>query len=132
MDVKREQAPLGANDIQAIEPLGLRRRPFCASTLSSGMPTQIGHEYIERVRVSPAARRVRASSHNTTIRFASKKMGRVVECESTIELAFALECEYSSAISEFFSQPRRPPALSSGVVQSPGFTVTALLASCFA
>lgn len=66
---------------------------------------QIGLQYAARVAQAPPSRRVQAGPAHKTTRFASAKMGRVIQCESDLELAFVLNAEYVEPISRFYDQP---------------------------
>lgn len=49
-----------------------------------------GIAYVREVVVSPPARKVQSGRGNVTVRFASRKMGMTIQCEShTVELVFA-------------------------------------------
>lgn len=63
--------------------------------------TPAGLAYLSNVRFSGPSRRVRGGGGNVTVRFPSKKMDRVVECEShRVELSFVYSLERDPAVLE--------------------------------
>lgn len=70
-----------------------------------------GREYIEHVRSSEPARLVGSGrTRNTPERFASQRMGRVIQAESaTVEGALVRMCEYDYEILEYWDQPKAVP-----------------------
>lgn len=71
--------------------------------------SQAARDYIETTRNSDPSRLVGTNArHNVCGRFASRKMGAAIQTESrTAEFVFAVECEYSPHVLEFWDQP--PP-----------------------
>lgn len=62
---------------------------------------------LHRVRSSPPARRVRSAAGNVSVRYPSRKMGRVIQAEShRVELAGIHEMEHDPATLEYFDQPQ--------------------------
>jgi len=71
--------------------------------------TLAGRQYVDFVRTNPPDRAVTANAvRNCTVRFASRRMGRVIQAESrTIEAAYAIEREFDLEDTvEFWDQPR--------------------------
>ncbi len=68
-----------------------------------------GREYVRRAFLEGPSRRVQAGRGNSCSRFPSRKMGRVIQAESLIELAAVLDAEHDSAIEGLFDQPGRIP-----------------------
>ncbi len=65
-----------------------------------------GREFVRKALTGPPVRRVRSSGGNVVARFASHKMGRVIQAESrTLELAFVEYCEYTSEVVLYLCQP---------------------------
>jgi len=63
---------------------------------------------INRIRNSPPVRRVKSSGGNVTVRYASHKMGMVIQAESyKNELAAVYEFEHDDDVLEFYDQPSR-------------------------
>lgn len=93
--------------------------------------TPAGLAYLSNVRFSGPSRRVRGGGGNVTVRFPSKKMDRVVECEShRVELSFVYSLERDPAVLEYYPQP--PPITlrwtastgrETGIVHTPDFIV---------
>lgn len=66
----------------------------------------IGRKAVAAVRTSDPARRVGGGTHNVTTRFASKKMGCVIQAESHKgELPFLYAWEHNPDTHEFYDQP---------------------------
>ena len=64
-----------------------------------------GRRLIQQVREGQPVRRVHGGGGNTTIRFPSRKMGRVIQAESrTVELPFLVHSEYDPAVFEIWDQ----------------------------
>lgn len=74
--------------------------------LSSLNLTSAGIDYVMRVRASPPARSVQANVFlNSPVRYASQKMGCVIELESwTVERPVALELEFDKSVLEYWNQ----------------------------
>ncbi len=71
----------------------------------------LGRDYIEHVRSREPARLVGSGrTRNTPERFASQRMGRVIQAESaTVEGALVRMCEYDYEILEYWDQPKAVP-----------------------
>ena len=68
----------------------------------------IGRKVVDAIRASEPVRRVGGGTHNVTTRFASKKMGRVIQAEShKAELPFLYEWEHDPHTHEFYDQPSK-------------------------
>ena len=68
--------------------------------------TEEGKIYIRRVRQSEPARSVGSGARNVTTRFASRKMGRVIQAEShRCELPAVWQWEHDAKTFEFWDQP---------------------------
>lgn len=73
-----------------------------------------GRAYIDRTRNSEPARLVGSGTlRNTPVRYASQRMGRVIQAESdTVEGAFVRLCEYDERnVLEFWDQPPSVPLI---------------------
>lgn len=69
-----------------------------------GIPPS-GRRAVEHIRHSEPVRRVGSGRSNANVRFASRKMGHTVHCESrTVEYPFALLCEFDPEVIEFWDQ----------------------------
>lgn len=71
-----------------------------------------GQAYVDLARTGDPSRLVSSrTTRNTPIRFASRRMGQVIQAESaTVEGAFVRECEYDrERILEFYDQPPSVP-----------------------
>jgi transposase InsO family protein len=67
-----------------------------------------GRMAVDRIRTSDPARRVGGGSHNVVTRFASLKMGCVIQAESHKgELPFVYQWEHDPNTFEFYDQPSR-------------------------
>lgn len=77
--------------------------------LASAQLQNAAMQYIHAARHSPPSRRVRSGEkpQNTPVRYASRKMGHTVGCESAIEQRFAMSCEFNDDVLEYWDQP--PP-----------------------
>ena len=65
-----------------------------------------GREFLRKAMVSPPQRRVGGGGGNVVVRFASKKMRRIIQAESRqIELAFVEHCEHDPNVTLFLCQP---------------------------
>ena len=65
-------------------------------------------EVINKIRLSPPARRVRSAAGNVSVRYPSRKMGVTIQAEShRNELAGIYEKEYDPEILEYYDQPPR-------------------------
>ena len=65
-----------------------------------------GQMLVEKIRHGEPVRRVAGKRSNVTVRFASRKMGLTIYCESrTVEYPFALLCEFDPDVIEFWDQP---------------------------
>lgn len=65
-------------------------------------------ELLRAVRVNPAVRRVESHVGNSIVRYPSKKMGFVIECESgRAEFVSVLEMENDPDVLEYFPQPTK-------------------------
>ena len=70
-----------------------------------GLP-EATQEVINRIRISPPARRVRSGRGNVTVRYPSQKMAGVIQAEShKNELAGVYEKEYDPDTLEYYDQP---------------------------
>lgn len=66
----------------------------------------IGRKVVEHVRTSEPVRRVGGGTHNVATRFASLKMGRVIQAESHKgELPWIYQWEHDPDTAEFYDQP---------------------------
>ena len=66
----------------------------------------VGRKLVERIRTSEPVRRVGGGTHNVVTRFASKKMGCVIQAESHKgELPRLYRWEHDPATHEFYDQP---------------------------
>lgn len=73
-----------------------------------------GQTYVDQTRSSEPARLVGSgNARNTPVRFASQRMGRVIQAESdTVEGAFVRQCEYDQCnILEYWDQPPTIPLI---------------------
>ncbi len=67
-----------------------------------------GQAYVERVRTSDPSRRVQGGRGNVCVRYASLKMGRVIQCESRkAEFPFAVHCEIDDDTLEYWDQAEK-------------------------
>ena len=65
-------------------------------------------ELLRAVRVNPAVRRVESHVGNSNVRYPSKKMGFVIDCESgRSEFVSVLEMENDPAVLEYYPQPTK-------------------------
>jgi transposase InsO family protein len=65
-------------------------------------------EVIEKIRSLPPARRVQSAAGNVSVRYPSRKMGRIIQAEShRNELAGVYEKEYDPDVLEYYDQPFR-------------------------
>ncbi|HWD93693.1 MAG TPA: TnsA endonuclease N-terminal domain-containing protein [Verrucomicrobiae bacterium] len=65
-----------------------------------------GEALVRSIREAEPARRVQSRRSNTVVRYASKKMGRVIQAESnTVELPLVYMVEHSNEVLEFYDQP---------------------------
>lgn len=68
----------------------------------------LGRKVVEDIRASQPVRRVGGGAHNVVTRFASRKMGCVIQAESHKgELPFLYQWEHDPNALEFFDQPSR-------------------------
>lgn len=68
----------------------------------------LARQMIERVRSSPPSRRVKSGTHNVACRYASRKMGGVIQAEShRNELPAVIGWEFDSSTHEYYDQPPR-------------------------
>lgn len=64
-----------------------------------------GRRLVKDIRESQPVRRVHSGGGNTTIRYPSRKMGRIIQAESrTVELPFLISCEYDPSVFEIWDQ----------------------------
>lgn len=64
-----------------------------------------GARLIDQIRNGQPVRRVHGGGGNTTVRYPSRKMGRIIQAESrTVELPFVLFCEYDPSVFEYWDQ----------------------------
>lgn len=67
--------------------------------------TPSGRRLIDQIRQSQPVRRVHGGGGNTTVRYASRKMGRTIQAESrTVELPFLICCEHDPSVFEIWDQ----------------------------
>lgn len=65
-----------------------------------------GRRLVDQIRESQPVRRVAGGGGNTTIRFPSRKMFRIIQAESrTVELPFLIYSEYDPSVFEIWDQP---------------------------
>ena len=65
-----------------------------------------GEALVRSIRKADPARRVQSRRSNAIVRYASRKMGCVIQAEShTVELPLAYVLEHSSEVPEFYDQP---------------------------
>lgn len=75
--------------------------------IQQGIPPT-GRRVIEEIRKSDPSRRVGGGTHNVTCRFASNKMGQVIQAESHKgELAAVYIWEHDPETFEFYDQPSK-------------------------
>lgn len=68
----------------------------------------IGRKAVDTIRATEPIRRVGGGTHNVTTRFASRKMGRVIQAEShKAELPFLYGWEHDPTTHEFYDQPSK-------------------------
>ena len=70
----------------------------------AGLPAA-GWQYVRRAFLDGPSRRVQAGRGNICARYPSRKMGRVIQAESLIELAVVLNGEHTAAIAALLDQP---------------------------
>jgi len=70
-----------------------------------------GQRYVDQTRQGDPSRLVHSHSvRSTPVRFASRRMGQVIQAESALESAFVRECEYDREdVLEFYDQPPSIP-----------------------
>lgn len=70
-----------------------------------------GQCYVDQTRQSDPSRLVNSRSvRNTPVRFASRRMGQVIQAESALECMFVRECEYDrQGVLEYYDQPPSVP-----------------------
>lgn len=67
---------------------------------------EAGRRLVAEIRESQPVRRVHGGGGNTTVRYPSRKMGRVIQAESrTVELPFVIACEHDPSVHEMWDQP---------------------------
>ena len=64
-----------------------------------------GRQYVRRAFLNGPSRRVQAGRGNICARYPSRKMGRVIQAESLIELAVVLNGEHTAAVAALLDQP---------------------------
>ena len=85
-----------------------RGLPNLEALLERQILPEAGRAFVREAFTSDPARRVGGGSRNTVVRFASRKMMSVIQCESrTVEYAFAARCEHDPNTRLFLCQP--PP-----------------------
>lgn len=68
--------------------------------------SESGRRLVTQIRNDQPVRRVHGGGGNTTVRYASRKMGRTIQAESrTVELPFLTCCEYDTSVYEMWDQP---------------------------
>ena len=67
--------------------------------------TPKGRQLVERICCSDPVKRVKAGRFGSVVRFASRKMRRVIQAHSLAELLFAYQCEYSDDVALYLCQP---------------------------
>lgn len=66
---------------------------------------EAGRRLVTEIRENQPVRRVHGGGGNTTVRYPSRKMGRVIQAESrTVELPFLISCEYDPSVFEMWDQ----------------------------
>ena len=74
----------------------------------AGLPAA-GWHYVRRAFLEGPSRRVQAGRGNICARYPSRKMGRVIQAESLIELAAVLDAEHDAAVTALLDQPGPVP-----------------------
>jgi len=65
-----------------------------------------GRNLVEQIRHSQPVRRVGSGRSNVCVRYASAKMGVVIQAESrTVEYPFVIHCEFNPDVLEYWDQP---------------------------
>jgi hypothetical protein len=93
-----------------------------------GFP-EAGCALVRKIRESEPARRVQSRRSNVVVRYASRKMSRIIQGEShTVELPLIYILEHSSDAIEFYDQPcqirlnfRTPEGQAGGFLHVPDF-----------
>ena len=85
-----------------VHPVSLSQIDELCDRLSLPKP---GRQYLRRAFLHGASRRVRSGRGNVCTRYPSWKMGRVLQAESMIELAYLLQAEHDASIDFILDQP---------------------------
>src|SRR5881409_1500547 len=88
-----------------------------------------GRALMQNIRQAEPARRVQSKRSNAVVRYASKKMGRIIQAEShTVELPLIYLLEHLSEVFEYYDQPcqirlsyRTPEGRAGGFLHVPDF-----------
>lgn len=67
--------------------------------------TPAGRQLLERLCCSDPVKRVNAGPFSSAVRYASRKMRRVIQAHSAVELLFVFRCEYSDDVLVYLCQP---------------------------
>ena len=108
-----EQLLISSTDSRPALPVGPPDDPLTLDQIrkrleAMGVPKR-GLKYGLRVATNPPSRRVRSGRGNLCSRYPSRKMGRVVQAESLVEMGELLEAEFNVGVVAFWDQPEQIP-----------------------
>ena len=70
--------------------------------------TEFGKDLVRQARIDAPVRKVKPGRRHVCVRLPSRKMQRVIVCESRhVEYPFACHCEHDPDVLEFYAQPLR-------------------------